>query len=207
MATLRVVKAPRLFGDRASVRDADPRTPGDLHASQTRRDKELWPREIPSVVRARQPQRARDSSRTIRAFLCPYPQRRLSGANEHGVSRPFAQADDVEAVVHPVDQEHVGVSGRPEKRARPPGEPGSRMGRAVRGTPISFGLDNSDRSYPLTRQDLTRSARGGPTRDGRSGDDEVGSDEIPGDKKRVAREERVPDGSKGRRPARRGWRA
>jgi len=204
MATLRVVKAPWLFGDGASVCDADPRTPGDLHASQPRRNKELRPREIPSVVLARQPQRARDPSRTIRALLRLYPQRRLSRANEHGVSRPFAQADDVEAVVHPVDQKHVGVSGRPEERSRPPGQPGSRVGRAVRRTPISFGLDNPDGSYPLTSRDLARSAGGDLTSESGPGDDEVGSHEIPGDKERVAREKRVSDGSEGKRRPRRG---
>jgi hypothetical protein len=115
------------------------------------------------------------------------------------VSLPFAEADDVKAVVHPVDQEHVGVSGRPEERSRPPREPGSRMGRAIRGTPISLGLDNPDGSYPLTSRDLGGSAGEDPTGESRSGDDQVGSHEIPGDKKRVAREKRVSDGSEGKR--------
>jgi hypothetical protein len=123
------------------------------------------------------------------------------------MSRPFAEADDVEAVVHPVDQEYVGVSGRPEERPRPPGESGSRVGCAVRGPPIGLGLDNPDGSYPLRSRDLTRSARGATMHQTRSGDDEVGSHEIPGDKKRVARKERVPDGSEGNRPARGGQRA
>ncbi len=130
-------------------------------------------------MRARETHRTRESAWAVEARLVVEAQRRLTPPHEHSVSTSLARAGHVEALVHPVDEEHVRVSLRPEKRARAAREPGPRVRREVLGTTVRFGLDDA--------RDARLAARGSALVH------DVATDERAGDHKGVTREPVSPE--------------
>ena len=73
----------------------------------------------------------------------------LAGADEDGVSRADASAGHVEAVVHAVDEEDVGVALLAEERARPLGEPRPGMAGEILRASVGLRLDDHARALVL----------------------------------------------------------
>ncbi len=126
------------------------------------------------VVHAREAHRARESAWAVEARVLVEAQGRLARPHEHRVSTSRARAGHVEALVHPVDEEHVRVSLRPEQSACPAREPCPRVRRQILGAAVRFGLDDA-RDAPVT---ASRSALA----------HDVAADERAGDHEGVARE-------------------
>jgi hypothetical protein len=68
----------------------------------------------------------------------------FTGANEHSLSRTLTVRNDIEAMVHSIDQIDIPASAGPIQRLRPPGLAiAIGMARAIDGTKISLGLDDA----------------------------------------------------------------
>jgi hypothetical protein len=66
----------------------------------------------------------------------------LDGTHEHGGRLSGRLGDDVQAVVHPVDKVHVGMSRRPEHRRVAGRAAEARVRRAVVGADVRLDLDD-----------------------------------------------------------------
>ncbi len=110
-------------------------------------------------MRPRDAERARQLSGSIRFEIRSDATHRLDRANEHRVTPPLAQRDDVEAVVHSINQKNVSMPRRTEERARALREAEARMARGVVGAAVGLGFDDardprfSSDSYDETRAD------------------------------------------------------
>jgi len=71
---------------------------------------------------------------------------RLPGTNEHCVPAADAGARDVEAIVHPVHEEHVGVTLLAQERAGAQGQSGAGVAREVSRPAVSLRLDYTRRA-------------------------------------------------------------
>jgi len=88
-----------------------------------------------AVVRAREAHRLRETPRAIRSVTLD-----LSSAHEHRVASAFAFADDVEALVHAVDEKHVRGARRAEERLRSLREARARVTREIARTAVRLRL-------------------------------------------------------------------
>lgn len=106
---------------------------------------------------ARDAERACETPGAIAAQTLVDARDGLDGAHEHGMSPALAMRDDVEAVVHPVDQKHVRVAGLAEERACSLRETDARVAGGVVRSAIRLGLDDArDFFLPAMIDDETR---------------------------------------------------
>src|SRR5689334_8542545 len=99
---VRVEEAPRMIGPLAGVGDADARGRGDLRTRRARREMNAFALdEIDRVVLPRDAERARQSARSVGAHAVGDVEDGIDATHEDGVTLPFGETHDVEAVVHP----------------------------------------------------------------------------------------------------------
>jgi hypothetical protein len=141
VAAVGVEEAPRRLGDLARVGDADPRADADPRSIVSGRDEKRRTKKIAPIVGARDRERAREAAGAVGP-----PHRasyRFRRANEHRVSFPRAVAHDVEAVVHPIDEENVRVALGTEESSRATGQTRARVTREIVRTSVRFGFDDA----------------------------------------------------------------
>ena len=78
---------------------------------------------IDTVVGACNAERARQPTWTIGAQIFANASCGLSGANEHSVPLSFLEADNVEAIVHAINEIHIRVALGAQQRSRALGKP------------------------------------------------------------------------------------
>ena len=141
-----IEEAPWLVGPWARVAHSNPRGYFDARAPVARANVERRLREVMPVERARDAQGAGKAPGPIEpqpreAFLW------LAGAHEDRMPAAAA-ANDVEAVVHSVDEEHIGVCLRPEERPRALGETRACVAGEIPWPAVRFGFHDS-RDTPI----------------------------------------------------------
>src|SRR5207248_3151178 len=91
----------------------------------------------------RDAERAREPAEAVGANPFVDADDGLARAHEHRVPLPFAEADDVEAVVHAVDQIDVRVPRRSIERLRALRDPDARVAREILRAAVRLGLDDA----------------------------------------------------------------
>lgn len=157
MYTACIKKTPRSFGDLSRIADTDASRDSDLRSLRSRINPNHRTRKIHAVVCARDAERTCEPAGTVGAKARHDSADWLDRANEHGMSLPFAQRDDVEALVHSVDEKDVGACWRPEKRARSRCEPEPRVACGVVRSAIRLRFDDaSDAPFTANFRDEMR---------------------------------------------------
>jgi len=90
---------------------------------------------------------------------------RFDGADEHAARNTFRLSHDIQAVVHTVDQVHVGVSRTPENDPRAPRQTASAMRGRVVLSQIRFYFDDARRRPAMPQnfsKQVPRHVHGGP---------------------------------------------
>jgi len=161
------------------LRDADTRSGFDFESDGPERlaDDEAAAGDIGGVVSARDGERQGDFGGARREVLEfargrpasaheVQPRDRFEGANQDASSSAGRFADQVEALIHPVNEVNVGVAGRPEDDLGARGDAACRVGGLVVCAEVGFGFDN-DAGGAAVDEDLTE--QGASDIDGRAG--------------------------------------
>jgi hypothetical protein len=96
-----------------------------------------------TIEGARDGHRPRKAAWSIEARRRIHPSCRLGRAYQYRMSLAFSQAGDIEAVVHSVDEEHVGVTRLPEEGACALRQSDASVTRKIALSAISFGFDDA----------------------------------------------------------------
>ena len=96
-----------------------------------------------AIERTRGPHRASKAPGAVEARAGLEPGDGLGRSHEHRVPESLARAGHVEALVHSVDEEHVGVPLGAEERTRALGQPGAGVAREILRPAVGLGLDDA----------------------------------------------------------------